>query len=376
MLHDYDFDSEDRGEREAPTGRKIYLQKTVLQAAKERMAWIFDAFANVVVSVSGGKDSSVLADLAHREAGKRGRILNVFFLDQEAEYQSSIDIVRYITALPNVKAWWFQCPYMMTNATSYTEEMLYAWQPGAEWMRDKEPASIHESPSGAPDRFYPFIDWFEQQWGADTCFLVGLRSEESLNRYGAVTRNPAVPGVNWSSKATKSKAVKLYPLYDWTFEDIWTYLGDTKIPYNKVYDWMWVKGFNIQEMRVSNLIHERAFKSLATLQEFEPDTYDRLQRRLGGVHTAAIYAKEQTVYATTKRPDNFKTWLDYRNFLLETLPNGNGQAFLDRFGGQKQNEAIYRQQCRQLLLNDWENNVPVVQMDERENPLNKWRDLL
>jgi predicted phosphoadenosine phosphosulfate sulfurtransferase len=139
---------------------------------------------------------------------------------------------------------------------------------------------------------------------------------------------------------------------------------------------MWVKGFNIQEMRVSNLIHERAFKSLATLQEFEPDTYDRLQRRLKGVHTAALYAKEQTVYATDKRPANFKTWLAYRDFLLETLPNGNQQTFLSRFASQKQNETVYRQQCRQLLLNDWENNIPVIQLDQRANPLEKWKDLL
>lgn len=372
---DYDFD-EDGAQADGPTGRKIYLTKTVLQAAKERMTWIFDTFTNVVVSVSGGKDSSVLADLAQQEAERRSRVLNVFFLDQEAEYQSSIDIVRYIMAKPNVKPWWFQCPYKMTNATSYEDEMLYAWEPGTEWMRAKEDFAIHDRPTGAPDRFYPFIDWFESQWGADTCFLVGLRSEESLNRYGAVTRNPAIPGVNWSSKATKSEAVKLYPLYDWTFEDVWTYFGDTGIPYNKVYDWMWVKGFNIQEMRVSNLIHERAFKSLATLQEFEPDTYDRLQRRLKGVHTAAIYAKEQTVYATDKRPDRFKTWLAYRDFLLETLPNGKRQTFLSRFAGQKQNETVYRQQCRQLLLNDWENNVPVVQMDQRINPLEKWKELL
>lgn len=373
MLQDYDFDD---GEREAPTGRKIYLKKSVLDAAKERMDWIFSQFTNVVVSVSGGKDSSVLADLAYKKAIELGRTLNVFFLDQEAEYASSIEIVKYIMERPNIKPWWFQCPYKMTNATSYEEEMLCAWEPGEKWMRSKESYSIHDLPEGAPDRFYPFIDWFESTWGKDTCFLVGLRSEESLNRYGAVTRNPAIPGINWSSKATKSSAVKLYPLYDWTFEDIWTYLGDTGIPYNKVYDWMWVKGFNIQEMRVSNLIHERAFKSLASLQEFEPDTYDRLQARLKGVHTAGLYAKEQTVYSTTKLPDRFTSWLMYRDFLLDTLPNNNRDSFTSRFSAQKQNETVYRQQCRQLLLNDWENNIPVVQMDERVDPLEKWKEIL
>lgn len=357
-----------------PEGRKLYLQKNVLEAARERIAMLFDRHEHIVVSVSGGKDSTVLFDLAHREAERRQRTINVFFLDQEAEYQSTIDVIRHIMQQPQVKSWWFQCPVRMTNATSYEQDMLNAWWPDEEWMRPQERMSIKENDSGI-DRFYPLIDWFEQQWPANTCFLVGLRSEESLNRFGAVTRNPAVPGIHWSSKGT-GNVIKFYPLYDWTFEDIWTYIGNERLKYNKVYDWMWVKGHNIQEMRVSNLIHERAFKSLADLQEFEPDTYERLLKRLKGVHTAALYAKEQTVFNTRKLPERFKKWKQYRDFLLDTFPGDQRELFVERFGGQKENETVCRQQVRQLLINDWENNVPVVQMDEKESPLKKWMEIL
>lgn len=303
-----------------------------------------------------------------------GREVHVFFLDQEAEYASTIEIVRDILMRPLVISHWYQCPILMTNATSYEEQFLYAWEDGAAWMREKDPIAVQRNTSGV-DRFYPFMEWFESGWDADTCLLIGLRSEESLNRYGAVTRNPAIPNINWSSKSTGA-AVKLYPLYDWTFEDIWTYLGKEKVKYNRIYDWMYVKGFNIQEMRVSNLIHERAYKSLAQLQEFEPDTYDRMVKRLKGVRTAALYGKEQTVYSTKKLPANFKTWQQYRDFLLETLPFEHRTLFTERFAGQLSNESIHRQQVKQLLLNDWENNIPVIQMAEREDPMEKWKQLL
>lgn len=325
------------------------------------------------MSVSGGKDSTVLFDLTWRIAQELNREINVFFLDQEAEYEATIDIVKGIMNRPGVCPWWFQCSYRMTNATSYKEQYLYAWEPGKEWMRDKEAIAIHENESGV-DRFYPFMEWFESTWDADTAMLIGLRSEESLNRYGAVTRNPGYNDVKWSSKS-KGKSCKFYPLYDWAFEDIWTYLGTEKVPYNKVYDWMWVKGFNIPEMRVSNLIHERAFKSLAQLQEFEPATYEKLLRRLDGVHVAALYAKEQEVFSTKKLPPNFKTWKAYRDFLLETLPV-DVTPFLERFETQKKTELVYRQQVRQLLLNDWENNIPVIQQTQREDPKKKWMDIL
>ena len=53
---------------------KIYnCDKNVLTAAKERISYIFDNFDNIVVSISGGKDSTVLAHLALTEAHKRGR---------------------------------------------------------------------------------------------------------------------------------------------------------------------------------------------------------------------------------------------------------------------------------------------------------------
>lgn len=344
-----------------------------MTAATERINWIFSTFKNVCVSVSGGKDSTVLFELAWRIGQDVGREVNVFFLDQEAEYAATIDIVRGIMNRPGVRPWWYQCPYKMTNATSYNEPYLYAWEPGKEWIRDKEPDSIHTNDSGT-DRFYPFMEWFERQWGDDTAMLIGLRSEESLNRYGAVTRNPGYKSVKWSSKS-KGSSTKFYPLYDWAFEDIWTYLGTEKVPYNKVYDWMWVKGFNIPEMRVSNLIHERAFKSLAQLQEFEPETYERMLKRLDGVHTAALYAKEQEVYSAKKLPPNFNKWKEYRDFLLQTLPVDTA-AFKTRFATQKQTESICKQQVRQLLLNDWENNIPVIQQSQREDPKKKWMELL
>lgn len=356
---------------------KLYINKTVDVAATERMKWIFDTFQNVVVSISGGKDSTVLFDLAQKEAKSRGRNVTAFFLDQEAEYRSTIEHIRDLMTLgDHVIPMWFQVPIYMTNATSYEQDMLHAWGAGEEWIRPKEANSIHEAP-GAPDRFYPFFDWFEQQFDAQTtCFLVGLRSEESLNRYRAVTKHPAIEGVPWSSKS--NGGVKLYPIYDFTFEDIWTYLGKFKVPYNKAYDWMWIKEFSLQEMRVSNLIHEKAFYALGTLQEFEADTFEALQRRLDGVHTASMYAKEQTMYNTLARPAAYKTWRAYRDFLLTNLQNDKAPIFQKRFDKQGETEQIARQQCKQLLVNDWENSIPVIAQKDNQHELNikKWMDLL
>ena len=44
-------------------------KKSVLEAARERMAFVFDSFEQIIVSVSGGKDSTVMAHLALCRSG-------------------------------------------------------------------------------------------------------------------------------------------------------------------------------------------------------------------------------------------------------------------------------------------------------------------
>jgi predicted phosphoadenosine phosphosulfate sulfurtransferase len=57
--------------------------------------------------------------------------------------------------------------------------------------------------------------------------------------------------------------------------------------------------------RVSNLVHEKAFRY--GLKEIEPETYNQLEKRLKGVH-AAIYGKENLMYSIKSLPEAFNTW--------------------------------------------------------------------
>jgi predicted phosphoadenosine phosphosulfate sulfurtransferase len=333
--------------------------KTVLEAAQERVAWTFDRFARVVVSVSGGKDSTVLLYLALDEGRRRGREVEVFFLDQEAEYKATIDVIDGMMRLPGVRPVWVQVPIRMTNATSHLDVWLNAWAAGETWMRPRSDLGIAEM-SGAPDRFYDFFPWFEKQH-ENTGFLVGLRSRESLNRWRAVAKNPGVDGLYWTSAAKGAGNARVYPLFDWTSGAIWKFIADRGVPYNAVYDQMFrIFGANERRLRVSNLIHEQAFRSLGLLQEIEPDTYERLLRRLRGVHAAALYALDEQVFGADRLPPAHPTWHGYRDYLLDTTPSDYADRFRRRFAGHPSDEATCRGHVRQILTNDWENNVPVL----------------
>jgi predicted phosphoadenosine phosphosulfate sulfurtransferase len=372
------------------TVQSYAAKKTVLEAARERVAFIFDHFEDgkIIVSISGGKDSEVLAHLVLTEAVKRGRRVGIHFLDEEVVYQSSVDMVEHLmTMLPeHTIQQWLQVEFNLTNATSVEEGQLKAWEAGKhkDWMRPKRAGSIQHPPWDRTTQtvrdkhkgfgFYDVIENFERCY-SDTAFLVGLRAAgESPNRWRAVVKNPVPIGgksVYWGTK--KGGNVILYPLYDWNFHDVWRYIWDEKLRYSKIYDLQFKKGYPISQMRISSLTHERAFKSIVDLPEFEPKTYDTLTKRLKGVSLAQETGKAAKLFACSKLPKNFTSWIAYRDFLLKTHPDAERKPIFEaRFARHLTNEYVARQQCRQLILNDYENNLGVESKPDPRDELIKY----
>lgn len=370
--------------------KQVYINENVLDATKRRISEVFDEFENIVVSISGGKDSTVLAHLALTEASKRDRKIGLFFLDEEVVYDSTIKQIEYLMNLypKNTTKLWLQIEFNLTNATSFEEGQFKCWEKGKHkiWMRPKQKDSIQHKPwdpakETVRDKnkgfgFYDALENFQNQ-RENTCFLVGLRATESMNRWRAVAKNPGHKDWFWSTKG-KNGNISAYPLYDWNFHDIWKYIYDNKVQYSKIYDYMHKKGMPLQEIRVSSLIHEKSFKALVELPEFEPKTYDRLLKRVKGISVGNLYGKDNKMLRVQKLPKNFKTWIDYRDFLLETYPDESKKhIFIKRFARHLNNNYVARQQCRQLILNDYENNLSVInQVDPIEKIKEKWRNLL
>ncbi len=205
--------------------------------------------------------------------------------------------------------------------------------------------------------FYDVFVNFERCY-TNTAFLVGLRGTESPNRWRTVSKHPASIGgeqIYWAT--TKGENFSMYPLYDWNFHDVWRYIYDHKLPYHKIYDYQFRKGYSITEMRISSLIHEKSFKSICDLPEFEPDTYNKLVKRAKGIALAQETGKKAKLFKARKLPKNHASWREYRDFLIETHPDPDKCAIMARrFAKHLDNEYVARQQVRQLILNDYRNN--------------------
>ncbi len=370
--------------------KQVYTPQTVLESAQKRIEAVFDEFENIVVSISGGKDSTVLAHMALTEAHRRKRKIGLFFLDEEVVYDSTIKQIEYLMDMypENTIRLWLQVEFNLTNATSYNQSQLICWERGKHkiWMRPRNPSAIHYKPwdqdaETIRDKnkgfgFYDAIENFQRS-RPNTAFLVGIRAVESMNRWRAVSKNPGYKNWFWTTKLPNN-SFSMYPLYDWNFHDIWKYIYDNQLEYSKIYDYMWKKGLGWNEVRVSSLIHEKSFKALVELPEFEPKTYDRLLKRVDGISIGNLYGKDSTMMRVRKLPKNYKSWREYRDFLLATYPDEEKKPIFEkRFSRHLDNDYVARQQCRQLILNDYENNLPIDNKpDPRMETLKKWRAIL
>lgn len=372
------------------TARVFNPDKNVLEAARERIEYIFDNFENIIVSISGGKDSEVVAHLALTEAVKRGRKIGLFFLDEEVMYKSTIEMVEYLMGLfpENTVRYWLQIQFNLANSASLLDSQLRCWAPEKKpvWMHKRSEKNVlhrtwsHDTIVHNKNKGFGFYDAlynFELGFN-NTAFLVGLRADESLNRYRAMVKNPGFKDVYWSTARDGGTNFTFYPIYDWGFHDVWKYIGDNKLKYHKFYDFAHLKGMNINEIRVSSLTHEQSFKSIQNLPEFEPDTYERLLKRLGGISFVQETAKDKKMFRVQKLPKNYSTWKEYRDFLLKTHPiPEHAEIYKRRFARYKDNEYVYKQECKQLILNDIENTFPIKNTEDPvQEKIAHWRSVL
>jgi predicted phosphoadenosine phosphosulfate sulfurtransferase len=298
---------------------KIFSSKNVFDKALERMRYIFDEFEEVIVSYSGGKDSTVIYELARVVAKEKGKLpLKVLFIDQEAEWTGTIKMVEGIMRDPDVTPLWYQMPILIENSATFTDVYQDCWGIGEEWIRDKVDISIKENTYGCDK-------WTDGIFGAiakkdfkrKTCCIAGIRADENPTRFMAVTQDVTYKWITWGKILNKElEQYTFYPIYDWSTSDIWSAIHKNGWKYNEIYDYQYRYGVSVQNMRVSNLHHETAIKALTYLQEVDKVLYDKMVKRVKGVDTAG---KIQGDFFPKKLPFMFKDWAEYADYLAEKL---------------------------------------------------------
>ena len=325
------------------TKLKIQLGIDVLTAARQRIAYVFDRFPKIYVSFSGGKDSTVMLHLVMDEAIRRGRKVGVLFVDLEAQYKITIAHVEtcYRMYAEHIDPQWVALPIHLRNAVSQFEPHWICWEPSrkADWVR--QPSELSITDPGQYDcfrsgmEFEEFVADFGDEWGGGqlTCCFVGIRADESLNRFRTLRmRKSKFEDKQWTTWVGRS-VYNAYPIIDWHVEDIWTYHGKNHDkPYNRLYDLMHKAGLTLHQQRICQPYGDDQRRGLWLYHLIEPEAWGRVVARVGGANFGAGMCRETgNILGIGKItcPEGH-TWESFAEFLLNAMPEKTAEHYRDK----------------------------------------------
>jgi predicted phosphoadenosine phosphosulfate sulfurtransferase len=315
------------------------------EAAKQRIEYVFDTFPKIYLSFSGGKDSTVMLHMVMDEATRRGRKIGVLFVDLEGQYKLTIDHIQtcYDMYADYIEPYWVALPIHLRNAVSQYMPQWICWERGKEaaWIRQPPPplAIIDENYfpfyhySMEFEEFVPaFGHWYGQ--GKLTACFVGIRSDESLNRWRTIAshKKQTIDGHQWTTWCGES-LYNIYPIYDWKTADDWIYQGkNPDKPYNKLYDRMYQAGLTINQMRICQPYGDDQRKGLWLFQIIEPETWGRVVARVNGANQGALYAQEigNILGVNTVALPPGHNWESFTMLLLDTMPKKASEHYKDK----------------------------------------------
>lgn len=299
----------------------------VVKAAEIRITNVFNNGLPVFMSFSGGKDSLCMAQLVYNLVQK-GKVnpsqLVVQFIDEEAIFpciEKTVKNWRKRFILMGAKFEWYCLEvrhYNCFNELSNDESFIC-------WDREKEDVWVRQPPSFAirsHQLLRPRVETY-QDFLPRTCqsgiTMTGIRTAESVQR---------LQNIATMTRAGKTMTAKhqIFPIYDWTNNDVWLYLLNEHVEIPDIYLYLWQAGTRKGQLRVSQFFSIDTARSLVKMNEYYPDLMERVIRREPNAYLAALYwdsemfGRNSTTRRSIEADSNKK---DYKAELIKMFNNAD-----------------------------------------------------
>ena len=297
----------------------------VVKAVEVRIKIVFKNGLSVFFLFSGGKDSLCVAQVIMNLAN-RGEInlkqLTVQFIDEEAIFPCMEEMVkkwRKRFLMMGAKFEWFCLEVKHFNCFNElsNDETFICWDSTKKdvWVRQPPSFAIrnHRLLKPRKDAYQNFLP----RIAVSGITLVGIRTAESLQR---------LQNIASMTKAGKTMTSRrqVFPIYDWTNDDVWLFLKREHVDIPDIYLYLWQVGSTKQQLRVSQFFSVDTARSLVKMNEYYPDLMERIIRREPNAYLAALYWDSEMFGRSSrnrKELEKGKTDKDYKKELLTMFSN-------------------------------------------------------
>jgi predicted phosphoadenosine phosphosulfate sulfurtransferase len=302
--------------------KKQYQDVNVFEETLNRIRYIYDTFDEVVVSFSGGKDSTAVLNTALIVAEEKNKLpLRVIFFDEEAIHPPTIEYVQRVADNDKVNFEWYCLQFKHRNACSNEEPFWYTWDETKKdlWVRELPKNAIVEHPKFKKGMtFQEFAPYLYSKGQGKIAMLTGIRTQESLRRYQVIAKKKNDAFINAKCEAGQNQ-YRAFPIYDWSSEDVWLGVHKFGWDYNRTYDI-----FN-QTKLYEDYLHQRVcppygeepLRGLWVYSECFPDMWHKMIQRVEGVATAWRYGNTE-LYSSAKAKPEHVTWKDYLHVIIDS----------------------------------------------------------
>lgn len=268
-----------------------------LQRAADRLSFLFDSYPTVVVSVSGGKDSTCLAELALETAPKGARLI-VSHYDEEIVLPWTEAYIQRLAARVRAAGHEFRhwaVPLRMPGAWGNTWR---SWAPGEPWVRPRPPGALTEHPAGAHDlpgltRISP-LEFRGEPFGS-VAVCAGVQRSESLARKRRT---------DWLVQPSRRRTTAFaLPLLDWPSSGSWAAIRERGWDWNRGYHWLFRAGEPRRFLRIGSVVGPDGSREFACWRRLCPQRMAKIYRRLPWARALAAYAHSPICGRGKVQPD-------------------------------------------------------------------------